>query len=212
MQHKVNVRYCEMNDINEVANLYKISFSSHWKSRLGLKACQQYLYSVYKNSSHKIVILENERNLIGFAIFHLDKYSQISRKWIIKVGYLLPLLFLKNPLAITRYFFKLLNQRVCQIYRSDSNSNLLDNGTNRIREDGSAYLDFIGIDSGFQSLGYGKLLLVECIELVKCFNKNRLYLSVNKNNFRAIRTYESLGFIRFTPDDSSNSLVYFYEI
>lgn len=57
-------------------------------------------------------------------------------------------------------------------------------------------LERIYVDSAYQGKGYGKQLLQKALEVARLKNKDKLWLGVWEYNPRAIRFYESQGFVK----------------
>lgn len=64
-------------------------------------------------------------------------------------------------------------------------------------------IDLLGIDKNYQKKGYGLLLIEFVIKKMKELNVSDVSLIVNKENVKAQRLYEKMGFI---PDSKSDAL------
>ena len=67
----------------------------------------------------------------------------------------------------------------------------------------SAYISMLVVDKRYQGKGYGKVLLHEAHK--RCTNKQmeRIFLTVSKDNRRAIELYDSMGYSTVSADDGN---------
>lgn len=66
-----------------------------------------------------------------------------------------------------------------------------------------AFLSMIVVKKSKQGFGYGKKLMLDCIEQSKLNNMDRLQLEVNKTNKKGIAFYNKYGFKIINENDTS---------
>ena len=69
-------------------------------------------------------------------------------------------------------------------------------------------IDLLGVDKDYQQKGYGLMLIEYALKKLKELNISEVSLTVNKENEKAQRLYEKLGFIADSESDSLRVWLY----
>jgi len=77
----------------------------------------------------------------------------------------------------------------------------------RLRE-GKAKLMGLVVEEGFQGRGVGSALLNKALEFARTQGKNSVYLEVKQSNIRAIKVYETQGFVFSKERGESGESIY----
>ena len=63
-------------------------------------------------------------------------------------------------------------------------------------------IDLIGVDKNYQKKGYGLLLIEYALKKLKDLNVSEILLTVNKENEKAQKLYEKIGFVAESKSES----------
>lgn len=73
------------------------------------------------------------------------------------------------------------------------------------------WIDRIMIDEKYQGKGYGKMAMMNLIEIVsKKYEVNTIYLSIVEENILAYNLYKSIGFEYINEKDANGELIFKY--
>jgi ribosomal protein S18 acetylase RimI-like enzyme len=69
-------------------------------------------------------------------------------------------------------------------------------------KDKRGFIDLLGIDKKDQNQGYGVVLIKYALKKLKEFNVSEVSLTVNKENEKAQKLYEKIGFFSYSKSDN----------
>ncbi len=69
-------------------------------------------------------------------------------------------------------------------------------------KDNTGSIDLLGVDKNYQKKGYGLILIKYVLKKLKELHISEISLTVNKENEKAQRLYEKIGFIADSKSDS----------
>lgn len=188
-------------DLDEIAICHMNAFPDSFSTKLGRKYCIRMFEWYLSTNSTFLFHIKLENNIVGYCGAKIQgtlgsgsstAMMQFTFKQAIKSIITRPWLFF-NRSMISNYLI---------IYKNI----LLKLGvkkkkTHNINNNTSVGLVVIGVNKEHQGLGYGSKLLIEFEKKSKTIEAKKIYLSVKKSNFDAIKSYTRNGWLV----DSSNN-------
>lgn len=167
----------EGNDLPAVAKIHKKAWrADHFSSRLSIPLLQVYYGNILKHNPYCFVA-ERNNNIIGFATGGSN--TRVAIKEFIKENFFSMLIVvIKNP--------SFLLSRIKNYFAIMSSSNTVNSIAN-------VRLLAIAVDPEIEGKGVATALLRTLENAVKSDGHKYFGLSVHKDNERAIRLYDSLG-------------------
>ncbi|ROY85506.1 GNAT family N-acetyltransferase [Enterococcus gallinarum] len=185
----------QCSDIPEIVNFHLKNFDGYYLTSLGKEVLENYYSFFLSNDSNIFVIVKDQGEIIGLALFVPFFDEQISNFY--KKHFLI---LSKNIMLKLITFNKEVLKGTLSRVKSVFNSYDMENKLPEIS------LLSLAIDINYRSQGIGEELIYFSENYLRKYGYERYYLSVLEKNIRGISFYKKMG---FTQVSSKRDLIYF---
>lgn len=202
MSDTLLVRTAEIRHVPQLVALYIETYPDNPRSLGGYDVVASYFHAVCKHLSYKCLIAIRGDDVLGYAIFHMDRLSSVrSFQGITGLRGMIRILCKKPSFVIEKIL-----SRIKTVWR-EKLALQTESRSQGWRD--SAYLDDIIIRNDVRGLGIGNKLISTGAMKAALIGKKTLYLTVSLGNPRGIHFYESMNFHRVVEKSAVESCVMF---
>lgn len=209
----VEIKKCssdEINRLDSVIEIYRNAFPDSMKSMLGPEMCDIYFQEVLRDQNHTLFTAIEKHKTIGILVCNMDVERPIGKRWLYTDKWLLFTEIIRNPVILSVIAKRTITTAIKQFYQSACRKNFNTGVSKQKRFE--SYIDEIAVHHEYMGKGIGYRLLMHCLSFSEKYNKKCVKLTVEKNNFKAIRLYEKAGFQKIYENNLMGTLIYEYKL